>query len=383
MIFRAKDPNPGQTIRLKYYGGPFVLKNCPAKINPENPQGPNTGLNATFSWTPCCNAIRYRPFMAVFRATDNHQTKPLSDISYWNIKVVGPSPKNVKIAAESNGIKITWDRDTCKMAFGYKIYRKVDSSFWKHGPCETGVPAYTKYTLYDTTKGVNNTTFFDNNGGRGISPLIRYCYIITSQYFPRNEDGTIILVGENTESYASEEVCEIILRTQPIITKVSVEKTAITDGKIWVNWIKPIVDSNQFKPPYQVQLFRANSVNGVYTKIGSDIFYPTFQSLADESYLDSNLNTVNNTYYYQVKFFSTRNSMFTFTEQSAVAGSVKLNLRNTNRTLLLNWKADVPWINNQSTVFRKNDLGIFDSIGSTKGTNFIDTGLVNGKTYFM
>jgi gliding motility-associated-like protein len=378
----ATDPNNGQRIKIQYFGGPFVQKNSPATINPTLPEGLSSGVTGLFTWRPSCNAIRYVSHQAVFRAVDNHVTKPLSDIKTWNIKVVGPSPKNFKIVQDSNGFILDWDRDTCKMAFGYKIYRKVDSSYWKHAKCETGVPSYTGYSLYDTTRGLNNTSYFDNNGGKGISPLVRYCYLVTSWYYPRNEDGTIILIGEKTESYASIEVCDIILKTKPIITKVSVEKTGTNNGIIQINWIKPeTLDSNQNKPPYQAQLQRSTSALGVYQNVGTAIEYPTFATLKDESYTDSLLNTSNITYYYRVLLYATRNAAPKLVETSAIAGAVRLTLYNTNRSIILSWQADVPWVNKEYVIYKKNASNTFDSITSTNALTFKDTGLVNGISY--
>jgi len=381
-IIRASDPNPGQTIRMMYYGSPFVQMNSPATITPVEPTGPAGGINGTFSWRPSCNAIRYRPHMAVFRVLDNDVTKPLSAINYWNIKVVGPAPKNVKIVLDSNGFRLNWDRDTCRLAFGYNIYRRIDSSYWKHGPCETGVPASTGFELYDTIQGLNRTQFFDNNGGKGISPFIRYCYIITSSYYPRNESGTRILVGENTESYASEEVCNMILRTKPIITKVSVRNTSIENGSMQIDWIKPTeLDTTQYPPPYTMQLQRSGNANGPYSNIGAAYSFPNFASLSDTSYVDSLLNTEQNTYYYKVLFSATVNSNLRVIEQSSVAGSVYLNPNPTNRSILLKWDPETPWINKDAIIYRQNVLNQFEAIGSSQNQQYLDTGLINGQTY--
>ena len=381
-IIRASDPNPGQTIRMLYYGSPFVQMNSPATINPVEPTGPAGGISGTFSWQPSCNAIRYRPHMAVFRVLDNDFTKPLSAINYWNIKVVGPAPKNVKIVLDSNGFKLSWDRDTCRLAFGYNIYRKIDSSYWKHGPCETGVPASTGFELFDTIQGLNRTQFFDNNNGRGISPFIRYCYIITSSYYPRNESGTRILVGENTESYASEEVCNMILRTKPIITKVSVRNTNSVNGSMQIDWIKPItLDTNQYPGPYTMQLQRSVNGIGAFSNIGSAYLFPNFKSLNDTSYVDSLLNTEQSIYHYKVLFSATVNGILRVIEQSSVAGSVYLNPNPTNRSILLKWNPETPWINKDATIFRQNVLNQFEAIGSSQNQQYLDTGLINGQNY--
>lgn len=379
---RATDPNPGQTIKISYYGGPFIQQNSPATMTPNAPEGPASGTEATFTWKPSCNAIRYRAHQVGFRATDNHFSKPLSRITNWNIKVVGPAPKNVKIVQDSNGFKISWDRDTCRIAMGYKIYRKVDSSYWKHAPCETGVPASTGYRLLDTTKGVNNTSYFDNNNGMGISPLVRYCYIITSQYYPRNENGTILLVGENTESYASDEVCDMVVRTEPILTRVSVLETSTTTGKMELRWIRPeLLDTSRFKAPYKYRLLRSEQPANGFAQIGPDFDYNDFASLNDTTYVDTALNTAGKTWYYQVQLYTTRNGNLGLTETSASAGSVFVTPFNTNRTVVVSWSPRVPWVNQRAVIFRKNGSGLFDSIGITLSNSYADTGLNNGSAY--
>lgn len=377
----ASDPNLGQTIRMTYYGSPFVQMNSPATINPAEPTGPAGGISGVFNWRPSCNAIRYRPHMAVFRVSDNDVTKPLSAINYWNIKVVGPAPKNVKVTVDSNGFRLSWDRDTCRLAFGYNIYRRIDSSYWKHGPCEIGVPSSTGFELYDTVQGLNRTQYFDNNFGKGISPFIRYCYIITSSYYPRNESGTRILVGENTESYASDEVCNMILRTKPILTKISVRETSTDQGSIQVDWIKPTeLDTLQYPAPYTMQLQRATSAFGPFTNVGSAFTFNSFASLSNLSKVDTILNTVQNVYYYKVQFFATQNGELKLAEESSIGSSVFTRPEPTNRSILLKWAPETPWVNKSAIIYRQNNQQ-FDSIGSTLTNQYLDTGLVNGENY--
>ncbi|MDP1726742.1 MAG: gliding motility-associated C-terminal domain-containing protein [Bacteroidota bacterium] len=378
---RASDPNLLQEITIRYYGGPFVQSNSPATLTPNNASGEAKGIFTVFNWRPSCNAIRYRKHQAVFRVTDNDTKNPLSDIIYWNIKVIGPAPKNLQVKQDSNGFALSWKKDTCNLAYGYKIYRRVDSSYWQHNVCETGVPAYTGFTLYDTTQGVNNTTYFDNEAGRGISPLTRYCYRVTSWYPPRTENGTII-VSDATEGYSSDEVCDIILRTKPIITNVSVEETSVNNGKIFIKWLKPnVLDSDQNKPPYQMILQRSVVPGSNYVNVGNPFDYPTFADLKDEQLTDSNLNTANIQYIYKVVLKSTQNGQLITKEESVAANSVWLNLAGTNRSIILKWVAQVPWKNNLAVIYRKNSLNLFDSIGVTYSNQYTDTGLYNGYPY--
>lgn len=377
----ATDIDAGQFITTLAYGGPFVQAISPAKINPN----PGYGLSPTstlFSWTPSCNAIRYRPHQAVFRATDNHPIDPLSDIEYWNIKVIAPSPKNVQILQDSNGFRLSWKMDSCNLAYGYKIYRKIDSSFWKHSICETGVPAYTGYTLLDTTSGVTNTKYFDNQFGKGLSPLIRYCYLVTAMYPPRSENGNIIY-SEESESYASVEVCDLILRTKPLITKVTVESTSSDLGKIEINWANPnkIDTLDQYPPPYKAQLLRAIYGSNSFQNIGIPKFYNQFSDLKNETQIDSLLNTQLNTYNYKVQFYYTKNSQEKLMEESIEASSVFLKNFNSDKSIDLSWKSDVPWNNFKTIIYRKNPSNVFDSIGFSTSNKFKDIGLINGDTF--
>jgi gliding motility-associated-like protein len=374
----ATDPNTTQVITMTAYGGPFAQVNSPAKMTPNPVVGPATGISALFSWTPSCNAIRYEEFSAIFRAVDNSAVKKLTDINDWEIKVIGPAPKNVKILKKDDGFVISWNKDTCSLAYGYRIYRRIDSSYFKPKSCEVGVPSYTGYTLFDTTQGVNNTTYFDNNNGAGISPLVRYCYMITAFYPPRNEQGTIIF-GLPVEGYASEEVCDMYLRTKPIITEASVLSTNNDIGKVSVSWIPPnVLDTVEYLAPYKMEIQRATTAAGVYAKIG-EITYPSFSSLKDEQITDSLLNTANTSYFYKIKFVEANTGRRI--EESVYAATPRLSLTNTNRSIILNWQALVPWINKETIIYKKNSLNTFDSIGITSLNTFTDTGLVNGNTY--
>lgn len=374
----ATDPNTTQTITMTAYGGPFAQINSPAKLTPNPVVGPATGISGLFSWTPSCNAIRYEEFAAVFRAVDNGAVKKLAHINHWPIKVIGPAPKNVRIIKKDNGFLISWNRDTCQLAFGYRIYRRIDSSFYKPKSCETGVPAYTGYTLLDTTQGVNNSSYFDDNQGNGISPLIRYCYIITSFYPPRNEQGTIVF-GIPVEGYASEEVCDMYLRTKPIIIKASVQKTDRLNGINTVAWIEPnILDTVEYPAPYRMELQRSTKANGFY-QVTRTFNYSNFASIKAEEVSDSLLNTTDSTYHYKVVFLVA--NINRKIEESVFAATPRLAATNTNRSVILRWTANVPWDNKQTKILRKNSNNGFDSIGFTNSNQFTDTGLVNGNSY--
>lgn len=376
----ATDTDNGQLVTLSAFGGPFVQKFSPAFTSPNTVIGNPTGF--LFNWRPACTSIRADRFQADFKATDNGYPIPLIDLKSFKIKVIGPAPKNFTVNADSNGFKLNWSPDSCNFAFGYRIYRRIDSSFWNPSACQTGVPISTGFVLIDTVQGVNNTTYFDNIFGKGISPLINYCYRITSFYLARNDEGKIVDLAESSEGIASKEVCAIILQTKPIITNVSVLNTSATNGKILVKWLKPLlIDSLEFEPPYNVQVQRAEYGKSDFTTIGTPKIYNLFYQIANDSLIDSLVNTQNRQYNYQVVFYCTnKNGNLRYVNQSVAASSVFITPYNSNRSVTLSFNFDVPWLNSSYEVFRKNGPN-FESLGTTTNLFYKDTGLINGQTY--
>lgn len=370
-----------QRLSVSYFGGPFLQPNSPASVLPSIPNG-NSPLTFQFQWRPACSSIRYRPFEAIFKVADNGNPTPLVDMKYWNIKVVGPAPTNVKTKLDSNGIILTWNRDTCVRASAYKIYRKTDTSNWTPAKCETGVPASTGFVLIDSLPGLNSTRYFDNDFGKGLTPLVIYCYRVTATYNPANDQGGFVY-NEVAESYASTEVCNIIQRTKPVITNVSVQKTSIAKGVIFLRWLKPIsLDSTLYPAPYQYRIKRSSNGVSSFSNLSQVFTFNSFSSLSDTSLIDSNINTSSNQYYYKVEIYCTKNNAFKFVEESVYASSIKAIVNNTDKRINLSWSVDVPWINEAYTIYRKlPSSSIFDSLTTVSKTNYSDINLINGQEY--
>lgn len=374
----ASDPDINN-VTLTASGGPFTQKYGAAYTSPTIAIGNPTGF--LFRWKPACTSIRAELFQADFKAIDNGSPVFLSNFNQFKIKVIGPAPKNFTITQDSNGFKLNWSPDSCNFAFGYKIYRKIDSSHWNPG-CQNGIPTTTGFVLLDTTQGVNNSSYFDNNNGKGLSPLVNYCYRITSFYLARNDEGQIVSLAQSSEGVASKEICAIITRTKPIITHVSVLKTDISSGSILVKWLKPLLlDSGQFKPPYTIQLQRTIDGKNNYLNIGTAKQYNSFSEIIDDSLIDSLINTQAIQYNYRVLFYCTKGTnQLSLVESSLTASSVFLTPYNTDKAIVLNYKIDVPWTNKSYNIYRKNGTD-FTFLANTSNSTFRDTGLVNGQTY--
>ncbi len=350
--------NLNDQITLTAIGAPF-------QFNPDSAEftsTPATGIvTGNFSWNTTCAHVRKNPYSVIFRAQDDGTPKAV-DIETAFITVVGPSPKNPTAVANTNTIMLNWNQSACSEAIGYKIYRHTGYFGFIPSHCETGVPAYTGYSLIHAQIGLTDTTYTDDNNGQGLANGITYCYMITAIY----QDGA--------ESYASVEVCTNLSLDLPVITNVDVLTTDNNNGTINIAWSKPRdLDTLQWQGPYRYTLQRATSAGNF-----SDII--SFTDLNDTTYTDSGLNTVDNQYRYKIQFHNETNGTPTLIGTTQIANSVFLTISPGDKRLFLSWNASVPWSNTSYVIYRQNGP-VFDSIATTNTPQYIDNGLVNGTAY--
>jgi gliding motility-associated-like protein len=373
----AYDIDSNQTITLTGTGGPFMLTKSPA-ISAPNPSYGKKVVNATFTLNASCEHIRKSPYMVVYKASDNHPLSPLADLEYFMIKVVGPAPRDLQSTITTKGVQLNWKApDTCSAnPKGYYIYRRVDSSYWDTSRCETGVPSYTKFRLIDTTIGFSNTSYFDDNNGKGLIPVVEYCYRITAIYL---NDGNY----EITEGYASNEVCAKLRKDVPVITHADVIKTDKNSGKIFIDWVKPDeLDTNVYLPPYKYNILQSDNQTLANSKLLKSFIAGSFYDLKATSLTDSFLNSEGNPYSYKIEFYSTDNGNDNFIGASQIASSIYLKLTPTHKSIILDWDENVPWSNDLYVIYRLNETtNKYDSIGYSTDKSYKDINLLNGKTY--
>lgn len=376
-----------QTVTIRGYGGAFSVPIQPATLDPNPGQGVSLATTS-FVWKTTCNHIRYGAYISTIEAMDNFFDNPMATYATFDIKVVGPKPSNLKLKQQGSGFIVSWNRDTCKLANKYKIYRKIDSSFYTTQSCITGMPANLGFQLIGEVKGSvfaqTDSFFYDNNKGDGLSPLVNYCYRVVAE-FPSRRDNGVIIGGEPSQSYVSDESCGAIILSKPILTKVSVRTTHPTMGSIELNWIRPdTLDTVYYKPPYRVICKRAvfaNGVAGPYTAFKT-FTYPAFYLINDSSTIDTNLNTVANQYVYRLELQFDSSGIFSFVDESPAATSVFFKAYGTDNSNILSWTEKVPWFNELYTIYRKNtSTNQFDSLISTVEKQYTDTGLINGIPY--
>ncbi len=345
-------------IKLTAAGAPFEIANPAEFISPADSIGHNSGI---FRWETVCSHVRKNPYQVYFRATDNDLPVNLFDLKSMNIKVVGPAPKNLVAVPLGNTIQLKWNKNRCSNISGYKIYRRNGYYGYVAGYCETGVPSYTGYQL-TATLNTTDTIYTDSELSRGID----YCYMVVATY----PDGA--------ESYASNEACAQLKKDVPVITNVSIQKTGITDGRVYLVWSKPTeIDTLQAPGPYKYLIYRSDDLGGLDFNLIDSLML-----LNDTIYIDEPLNTQDHGLSYRVELYNDTPGLRFLIGPSQKASSVYITFTPGDKKIKININTVVPWTNEQFVIFRKNEITqLFDSIGISTVPNFTDLNLINGKSY--
>lgn len=350
-------------LRLTATGGPLLLTSNPAQF-----QQPTTGfgtVSAPFSWTPTCDHVKKQDYQMVFKAQDDGSPVNLVDIKTLRIKVVAPEPKNLSAISNGNSITLNWSVHQCSNVKRYDIYRHEGYIGYLPPSCVTGVPAYTGYVKIGSTLSLTDTSFVDNNNGYGLIHGNDYCYMI------------VALFPDSAESYPSLEACAALSKGVPIMTHVTVDSTSAIAGQITVRWTKPIeFDTVSIPGPYKYLIYHSVGKNN-FNLVPID----SFSNLNDTIYQLTMINTETEVHNFKVEFLNDTPGNRFNVGGSQISSSVFISILPSDNKLRISWDESVPWSNYNYIVYRKNQLGIFDSIGATSTKVFMDTSLVNGQNY--
>ncbi len=369
------DPE-GLPVLLEAFGGPFEFLGSPATFSPSPPVYQASPGTLDFTWQTTCGHVRDRPYELQFKVTDTHpgpnQGPKLVDFKTWNVTVVAPAPEGLTATIQPGKvIDLSWDAYDCTNAASIQIWRRVDSYDFTPENCVVGMPEFAGYELIDVVD-VGAQSYSDDNLGQLLDVGANYCYRLVAT-FPSPGGGV---------SYASQEVCNIILADAPVMTNVDVKTTSETDGTIEVKWQHPFeIDQANFPPPYNYQLFRAEGFGGEENLV-------SLGTTQDTVFVDSGLNTRDVIYNYRVHLEEADGTLI---DTSAVASAVRLELKPLVQSIELSWYADVPWSNNTQDypthyVYRNRideaDPGRFELIAevnaNSEGFYFWDDGTFNG-----
>ena len=372
--------SPATPIQLFAYSG--ILP--PATFS-QSAQGPPRAVG-TFTWTPGCENIAREPYTIVFKAQDTPHTPPLAadppltDEKVWRVTVIGPAPTGLR-ATPGTGqqVLLNWASYPCQVGSSgvlatIRIYRRENCYAYTPSPCETGIPAGAGYQLLGTVPA-NLQAYADNTVQRGKTYSYRI-YVV----FPLPGAGASIV---------SNEACITLDGRAAQLTNVDVLTTGTTTGQIAVKWTQPHA-STPFNAPLGYRLSRSSTGAAPFTLVA------TKTSLADTTFLDTNLNTAGLQYTYQLVFFTaatTQPGSAETTETAPLASSVRLTLapNGNGRLNTLTWRYSVPWDNSQQPTIIYRRVGaptgpytqlatLTPAAGATTAT-YVDQGLTLGQNY--
>lgn len=364
------------TLSITATGGPLLpTETPPATFTSVSGIGTASG---TFNWNPSCSQIQLSPYLVTFKATDGDPATPLVNFESVFIRVIAPPPTGLTATPSGSSIILNWIYPICDSTGTnplrkFLIYRKNVCDPWSPGPCETGVPSYTGYTLIGTVN-YTFTTFTDNNGGAGLTNGVDYSYIVVAYYL----DGS--------QSIASDNVCAQLVRDVPIITNVSVITTNTSTGTIWTHWVKPVGDAGNLDtivnpPPYEYRLMKAPGFNPPAASYITEASYtyPSFSAMTDTGFVSTGINTDTEKWTYKVEFYS--NGFLKGSTQTA--SSVFLSSTPADKQVNLTWQHFVPWNNYIYHIYRETFPGstFFTKIDSTTALSYSDTALLNEVEY--
>ncbi len=379
----VNDPDSFDLVSVSATGGPFEFEESSAMISNSN-VFQSTPIESTFSWQTTCDHISQAEYQVVFRAVDNSfgDTTGLADLKTLRIKVIGPQPQDLQAIGTQDRVDLNWEfpyecQETDIIEFlGFSVWRKVGSSEINQDSCYNGLDGTGYQEVIFITNEDDGSRY--NVSDTNVESGVIYCYRILAEFSQLTDSGNPF---NRVSSIASDEVCMILNQDFPLLTKVSVIETGQTNGVIDVSWTKPSsldLDTIQNPGPYRYQLLRSDGSFAYEEVPDANFIIQNFGDSVDTFFTDTNLNTTDNQYDYQVAFYDT--DITDNSRNSFNATSVFLNVSPTDQANNLSWSFDVPWQNMNYVIYRVNG-NTLDSIGAVTSTSFTDVGLTNEEEY--
>ncbi len=381
----VSDPDVNQKVKLTISGGPLTFeKNKAVLIAPAG--FVKVPFVANLVWKTSCNQITKEYYQIVIRAVDNSidDTFGLATLKTIKIKIVGPPPENVEAKAENeNSIKVEWSSPyDCEIAennyfYGFSVWRKTQSIDLPVDTCNlTSLKnIYTRIVFNTKVKADGKYFIVDND----VKPNVTYCYRILGEFALKTPSGNPF---KKVESIYSNEVCIQLKRDIPLLVKTSIVNTNLTSGSIDVKWTKPLLvdfDTLKFPGPYKTELYSSLLGLNQFALLSSATkISQNFSKWLDTSFLHIGLNTLEQQFDYQLKFYYENNKEY---KPIPRASSVFLAIEATDKQNILTYNFTTPWANKSFEIFRKESSGLLQLIGATTSNVFIDNGLTNEENY--
>ncbi|HCC69682.1 MAG TPA: hypothetical protein DEQ09_00800 [Bacteroidales bacterium] len=364
-LVNATDPDDDY-ITLISTSGIYTLDECSAEFDSiSSVAGNSTSL---LTWIPCYESVRDQPYDILIKAEDNNADLELVDLDNFRIKVLGPAPVLISTNPTGKYIRLTWDPYGTDIIEGFNIYRGTEATDFKPDSCTNGIPSEYGFENIGFAEGASTITYIDTNEGEGLENGVQYVYRIVAVY------------PNGTESKASNELSSALITGVPLITNVSVINTDLNNGEIFIAWAKPDqLDTIPAPGPYEYIIYRSEEISG-NGFVPIDSIQTT--DLNDTTYLDNQLNTLEQGYIYKIELYNDSPGDRFLVGEPGIASSTFIELSPGDEKVRFLIKRNVPWVNYRYDIFRWNsNTLIFDSIASTNLIEYADTGLVNGEEY--
>jgi len=364
-VFSATDENK-DFLTLKSTSGIFTFKNCPATFTKIDSVAGYA--SSRFRWIPCHETVRSQPYDVIFKSDDSNSDVKLADIDNMKVKVLGPAPVILNAAPEGKQIKLTWSDYGTDVIAGFSIYRREGPTTFVPDSCTSGVPQALGFAKVGYVTGSKTVSYIDSDNGAGLQFGREYTYRIVAVY------------PNGTESKTSGEITSSLVSGVPVITKVTVRNTDVSNGSIFVEWKKPTgLDTIPALGPYEYLIYRADGTGGdQYTRIASKLT----ADLNDTTQVDTLINTVKSGYIYKIELWNNEPGKRFLIGEPAYASSLFLTVAPGDRKARLSMARNVPWINTRYDIYRLNEGTMnYDSIASTNQLSYVDQGLENDREF--
>lgn len=321
---------------------------------------------ATVNWQTSCDFISTRDYPIYIRAVETDNAVNLSNFATFNVNVIGDSPVLTDIEAVRNTISLYWQKYYCKDADGYLVYRTSLTDDYSPDYCDVGIPTNLGYVNVGTVTQNNAKilSFTDDGGDSGLTSGVMYIYRIVA--FWGNPDNPSMV------SKVSDELSTSLSKDLPVITKTSVVNTDTADGIVEVMFSPPTdIDTTIFPGPYRVDVLHSEIDDDFSLKYSvSDVFMDTV-------FIHENINTVDNQHVYYLDFYDESTEIPYYIGKSKLSSSLFLSAEHRDRSVLLKWNCNVPWLIDYYSVFL-DDVLVADSVTSQE---FLVESLTNGVEY--
>lgn len=380
--FIIDDPDRGKkggNVKIQAYGAPFIIP--PIATTSSNGQYLVPPYSFNLQWQTSCSHVQSDYYNIILKATDNfYDTTGLNNTSIYRVKVIGPPPLNLNATPSQSKIQLDWDYpyfcDTATSNFkGFSVWRS-ESPISFSDTCSPGLDkfGYHQISFLNYNLVNNRFSFTDSTAQKNHT----YCYRIQAEYALVTESGFLY---NFTHSLPSNEVCSKILTNEPFLINVSIDKTSISDGEVFIRYQKPFIpifDTLNLLPPYTVKVFCKIGNNGFTELNGFTKVFNNFTSILDTMFIHTTQNTLQNKFSYYIELESANKVKL----KSEIAEQIYLTALNFNKNVLLNWTTNTPWTNLTYNVLKRNNATlVYDSIGTTDQKYFYDRDIIMDSSY--